>query len=270
MVVTVATVLLPLLLSGGTQGVQGVQQDISLEGRIAQLQQRVEERPRDPDLHFELSKLYEEDVGRYYDDALSEFGLAVENGLGRDVLNKLKDLQWNPKTLMLNEQGISLGNNQQYDKAIEKFEKAIKRNPEYPLLHFNIGMMHRAMGRYDEAISYIQNSIDLDPLSINYHQAVGLILPEEGQFKLNKSGFEFGKGGFELARDEFELSLLSFDKIKIIDPKYTGIYFGIGIAQMGLGKYDEAIEAFDNCISFSPADAVSASNLKNQCIELKR
>ena len=219
MVITAAAVLLPLLLSGGTQGVQGAQQDISLEGRIVQLQQRVEEKPRDPDLHFELSKLYEEDVERYYDEALSEFGLAVDNGLEGKSYNIL-----NRSVTKRNNKGVALVKVKKYDEAIEMFESAIEKDPNNNHSYHNLAVVYILKEDYDEALKYMKKAIDLNPLDVQFYISLGMA---------------------HLGKDDFELALLNLRKIEYIDPKFKGHYFVMGQVYRGLGEYAKAIEALN-------------------------
>ncbi len=120
MVVTAAMVLLPLYSTFSYQVVQEVRQDISLEGRIAELQQKIEQKPRNPDLHFELSKLYEEDVERYYDEALDEFEIAVDKGLkGRTII-------WNDLGTRAVNKGVAFLKEEEYDEAIKDYKIHLK------------------------------------------------------------------------------------------------------------------------------------------------
>ncbi len=218
MVVTAAIVLLPLCLTFSAQVGHGAKQDISLERRIAQLQQRIAERPRDPDLHFELSKLYEEDVERYYDESLSEFGLAFKNR------NKGETVQWNELSKLASNAGTILAETGQYDDALKRFKSAVDLDPDCPYPYSSIGAIYSIKGEMEQAIKYSNKSIDL------YHY--------EKMFHLNVGAIYVNKGDYELA-------LLSFRKIEIIDPKYKGHYFDVARAYHGLGQYDKAIDALD-------------------------
>ncbi len=220
------------------------QEDNSLEGRIAQLQRSIEQDPKNPKLHFELSKLYEEDVGRYYDEALSEFGLAVDNGL--KGLPKL--FRWNEPAKRLNDSGVALFSVGHYDEAIKLYESALKLNPSNPHIYGNLGMAYYQKGEYDKAVEYERKAVDLDRLSIPFHQTLGLMQLKQG----NLRG-----------------TLLNLSKIVFIDPKYKGMYFGIGQAHQGLCQYDEAIKAYKTYLKHDKGDEETKGLIK-ECQRLLR
>ncbi|MFC1480843.1 tetratricopeptide repeat protein [Candidatus Neomarinimicrobiota bacterium] len=195
------------------------QQDVSLESRIAQLQQEVQADPRNPDLHFELSKLYEQDVEKYYDQALSEFGLAVDNGLK----GSQKPFVWNEVAMGVNDSGMLLYQSGQYDEALVLLESARKLNPKNPNIYMNIGASYFMKGEHDKGVEYIRKAVDLDPVSIIFNQSLGYIQLEQGDLKG---------------------ALLSLNKIDFLDPNNKTEYWGIGRAHQGLGEYDKAIDAY--------------------------
>ncbi len=242
MVVTVAIVLLPLYSAFSAQVGQGAQQDVSLEGRIAQLQQEIEQKPRDPDLHFELSKLYEEDVEKYYDEAFSEFKVAVKRGL------KGKTVIWNPLGTEMTNLGVLQVKRGEYDKAIKNFERAVVFNPNYAYLYSNFAVAYRGKGNYDKAIEYIKKAIDLDPLESSFYESAGQV---------------------HLENKDFKLSLLNLNRCLYLDPKNKGIYMSIGRAYKGLGEYSNAIDALDQLPrDLRRNDTIKA--LRKECVGLLR
>ncbi len=196
------------------------QQNLSLEGRIAQLQQRIEESPRDANLHFELNKLYEEDIEKYYDEALSSFEKAVDNGLkGKTTIwNNLGDV--NAHTGLV---ALQAGN---YDKAIRNFEAAKKFNPNHYVMYSNIGAAYKQKKELDEAIKYIKKSIDLNPKRAKSYESIGMIY---------------------LENEDFRLSILNLNRAMYLDDSSENkkAFFNIAQAYKGLGEYSNAVDALD-------------------------
>ena len=241
MVVTTAIVLLPLYSAFSAQAVQEVRQDISLEGRISQLQQEVRADPRNPDLHFELSKLYEEDVERYYDESLSEFCLAVDRGLkekGYNILNR--------SVTRKNNKGVSLFERGKYDEAIEMFESALEEDLNNPYTYANLCSAYGSKGEFEKAIEYIRKAVDLDPTNVALHMTMGVTCIKKG---------------------DLELALLNYNKIEHIDPKYNRQYFGVATAYRGLGQYENAIGALDR-LSESAKEIPQIIELRQECVRL--
>jgi len=218
MVVAAAIVILPLCPAFSAQVGQGAQQDISLEGRISQLQLKVQADLKNPDLHFELSKLYEE-YGQY-DDALFEFRLAVDNGLkGKIVIwNNLGDV--NAHTGLV---ALQAGN---YDKAIRNFGAAAKFNPNHYSMYTNIAVSYRHKKEMDKAIEYGKRAIDLNPSRASLYASIGMLYLE------NK---------------DFRLSILNLNKDMYLDDSSENKkgFFNVAQAYHGLGEYSNAIEALD-------------------------
>ena len=218
------------------------QQDVSLEGRIAQLQQEIAQNPRDANLHFDLSKLYEEDVERYYDESLSEFKVAVDRGLkGKTVIwNTLGDVNAHTGAIALQS-----GN---YDKAIRNFEAAAKFNQNHHVMYGNIAIAYRQKKEFDKSIEYGRKAIDLDPKRAKSYESIGMIYLE------NK---------------DFRLSVLNLNRAMYLDgsPENKDLLFNVAQAYKGLGEYNNAIEALDQL----PRDLRrndTVKSLRKECVGL--
>ncbi len=218
------------------------QQNLSLEARISQLQQEVQADPRNPDLHFELSKLYEEDVEKYYDESLSEFKVAVKRGL------KGKTVIWNGLGTEVNNVGMAQLRGEKYDEAIKNFERAAVFNPNYAYLYSNFAMAYRGKKDFDEAIKYMKKAIDLDPSEPDFYGSIGMI------YLVNK---------------DFRLSILNLNRVMYLDDSSENkkAFFNIAQAYRGLGEYSNAIEALDQL----PRDLRKnemVKSLRNECRSL--
>lgn len=66
------------------------------------------------------------------------------------------------------EKGNKLYINQEYDKAIEAYTKAIALNPNYAKAYNNRGLVYDKKGQYDRAIEDFNRAIALNP---NYAEA---------------------------------------------------------------------------------------------------
>ena len=48
---------------------------------------------------------------------------------------------------------------QEYDKALEAYEKSLSINPTFPMALNNIGRLHMTMGQYDEAETFLKKAL---------------------------------------------------------------------------------------------------------------
>ncbi len=242
MLATATAVILPLLPSGSTQGGLGAQQEISLESRISQLQQEVAQKPRDANLHFELSKLYEEDVEKYYDESLSEFKEAVDRGLkGKTtVWNNLGDV--NAHTGLV---ALQAGN---YDKAIRNFEAAAKFNPNHYSMHTNMAVAYMYKKEFDKAIEYGGKAIDLNPSRASLYGSIGIIY---------------------LGNKDFRLSILNLNRDMYLNDSSENkvLLFNVAQAYKGLGEYSNAIGALNQLPRNLRKESI-VKDLRKECVGL--
>jgi tetratricopeptide (TPR) repeat protein len=69
--------------------------------------------------------------------------------------------------------GVCLQYEQQDDRAIEQFERALKLDPRAPLAWKDLGVSLMKIGRTDEAIRHLQKAISLEPRMHEAHYALG-------------------------------------------------------------------------------------------------
>ncbi|RMD53326.1 MAG: tetratricopeptide repeat protein, partial [Nitrospirae bacterium] len=72
--------------------------------------------------------------------------------------------------------GLSLARFGRHKEAIEKFEKALKQNPQDHNALFNISVSLEKLGRLDEAIEYLYKAIEIAPDDFLSHYHLGNLL----------------------------------------------------------------------------------------------
>ncbi len=107
--------------------------------------------------------------------------------------------------------------------AEQQFTRAIELNPGYGTAHYYYGNLLAALGRWDEAFAEAQRALGLDPMSPNTRQ--------------NQLFISY------LARRYVEALAQAHETIEI-DPTYLAIHYYVGLICERLGKYGEAIAAF--------------------------
>ncbi len=64
--------------------------------------------------------------------------------------------------------GLSLRGLGGFEKAIRCYDKALEIDPNHAEVWYNKGLALRSLGRFDEAVKFYDKAIELDP---NYHKA---------------------------------------------------------------------------------------------------
>jgi tetratricopeptide (TPR) repeat protein len=104
---------------------------------------------------------------------------------------------------MMNE-GIRLLKRGQYDRALEHLLNAHVASPEYPELSYYLGLCYTHLGRYDEALLYLEQVVTSELSFSHIYQSrmiLGYIYSVTGRFRLAE--FEFRRlleDGFDSAR----------------------------------------------------------------------
>ena len=129
-----------------------------------------------------------------------------------------------------------------YNPAIEDFNKAIELNPNYAEAYSNRGLVYAKKGDYDRAIEDLNKAIELDP---NYAEAY------------NNRGIAFeGEGDYDRA-------IANYTKAIQLNPDYAVAYNNRGIAYDRKGEHDLAIEDYSEAIKLKPNYANAYNNRGN-------
>ncbi len=59
-----------------------------------------------------------------------------------------------------------------YDDALQKFQAAVALKPGNAVSVNNLGYFYHVMGRYDEALSYLEKTLAIDPRRKEAHQNI--------------------------------------------------------------------------------------------------
>ena len=70
-------------------------------------------------------------------------------------------------------EGIEYTNQQEYDKAVESFLKAIQKNPKNPEGYYGLGGIYNYKKMYRDAEQAFKVAVQLDPTHVNAHYSLG-------------------------------------------------------------------------------------------------
>ncbi|MBF0540923.1 MAG: tetratricopeptide repeat protein [Nitrospirae bacterium] len=89
----------------------------------------------------------------------------------------------------LNEKGLSLYNNGNYEDAINHFNKIIKVNPQYSDAYYNRGNSYYCLGNYQHAINDYNKAIELKPQNVESYYSRGLSYQKSGNYTQAKKDY---------------------------------------------------------------------------------
>jgi peptidoglycan/xylan/chitin deacetylase (PgdA/CDA1 family)/tetratricopeptide (TPR) repeat protein len=90
----------------------------------------------------------------------------------------------------LDRQGQQLYREKKYGDALVKFKAAVDLKPADPVLLNNLGFIYYAMGKYDDAVSWLEKTLSVDPRRKEAHENIADALLKEGRKVEAKQHYE--------------------------------------------------------------------------------
>lgn len=236
---TVCLVLVTLLL--GTLIAQDFQAQIdALEAKRQELYKKMEEAP-DTD-SYNAAKAE-------YDQVIADLEAVVEKANAGKNEAALAKQAFN--------QGGGFLKKKQYVEAVEQFNKAIEKDPEYISAYYMKGYALSRLKNYPEATVSYQKVLELDPKHSNTIFALGKLYEVQGQGKKAIELYEqvgdakahHSVGTVYLGWKAYPEAVSAFSKAIDVDSTYALSYIGWGTALIELGKTSEAIAKLQTATS---------------------
>ncbi len=140
------------------------------------------------------------------------------------------------------------------DKAIEAFENVLKRSPHHKVAKRNLHQLFRqkafnALKRnaFDEATTYFQRAIPLDPQNATTYRLMGDGYAHVSQFS---KAIPYYQKALEIAPDD-----------ATAQKNLVQSYNNYGVTLRNKGEWDEAIRAYRNALELQPAYQLTKTNL---------
>ena len=242
--------------------------------------------PQSENTHHRLGNvLYEQ--GRY-EEALEAIRIAVEQapnsfevhanlGAVLKALGRLEEAEAHlRRAIALNPQardahlnlGAALYKQERYEEALEVTRVAVELAPDFSESHANLGSILGALGRHEEAIEALAQAAAWAPTSprtAERYFLMGQTAQENGQpeaaaeYYLHtlKADPHHAEALHWLAtlraeQQRYGEMLELLQRFVAIHPNEAAAYSNMGIALLGLGRYDEALQHFDQALSLDP------------------
>ncbi|TRU27689.1 MAG: tetratricopeptide repeat protein [Microcystis aeruginosa Ma_MB_S_20031200_S102D] len=162
-------------------------------------------------------------------------------------------------------QGEDYRNNNQSDKAIAAYTKAIEINPQYAEAYKNRGIVYLNLKDYDKAMADNNKAIEINPQYSNAYNNRGLVYRELKEYdkamadynkaiEINPQLFQAyaNRGSFYYNLKEYEKAIADYNKVIEINPQYAEAYYKRGYVYYNLKEYDKAIKDYNKAIEINP------------------
>lgn len=118
--------------------------------------------------------------------------------------------------------GINEAKNENYEKAISYYKKAVILDPKFAFAYDNLGISYRKLNLYDEAIEAYKKSLAIDP---------------NGQMPLQNIAIAY------IYKKEYKNAVKSYESLAKLDETNPEVYYGIGnIYVQYLKDYENGLE----------------------------
>ena len=125
------------------------------------------------------------------------------------------------------------------EKSISFYDRAIRLNPDYSEVYNNRGIVKASLGRYEDAVADFGEAIRLKPEHIRAYN---------------------NRGNARAVLGRHKDAIADFDEAIRLKSDYTEAYYNRGIAKAALGQYKDAIADCDETIRLNPDLDVAYNN----------
>ena len=195
-----------------------------------------------------ISKPYQYELAReIYSKIDLENYKKIENEKQHSILQTKTNYGTNPSKDIdaLNQKGLDLYNQGEYQEAIKWYDKALEIDPNYVYALNNKGLALNFLYEYKEAIKYLKRALAIDPNYVRSLNNIGWALAALGKYKE---------------------AIKYLDKALAIDPNFVHAINNKGWALYGQCKYKEAIDYYDRVLRIDP-NYTSALHYKKLALE---
>ncbi len=118
-----------------------------------------------------------------------------------------------------------------FEVACMFFRKVLELNPDYALVHGNLGIALHESGKIDEAIKCYRKAITLKPNHVNTYFNLGNALKQQGKL---------------------EEAVTCYKNAIVLNPKEADLYGNLGNTYREHGKLGEAVECYRQAVALNP------------------
>ena len=204
-------------------------------------------------------------LGKKYFLAYANLGIAIKKLLEMEVLSDDSEFR----------EESDEKHNYTYDDVIDILNTALKFNSNSDTTYNNLGEVFYHIGRFTDAIDAFKKAIELKPDNPDAHYNLGFVYGDIGRFddaqieynRTLKIDENYTKKELKLEIDKNAAQMYDEDveragkEVFKIDPVAARSLNSVGLAQMHLKRYDDAIREFEKAMQADPAFVEPLINL---------
>ncbi len=197
-------------------------------------------------------------------NALWQSGVSLWN----DVIVKSPE-----KVRAYDELGLAYLKGNQFDQAMQSFQKAVGMKPEFARGFGHIGDIYRIKGDLDLALEQYEKAITIDAEVAEFYVNRGLVLKAKGDQdsafddfakaleldSSNQAAYN-ARGAIYLKRGDWVLALADFNKALLIDPDFAYAYLNRARLYRSIQKDRQSLEDFAWAIQQDPSYVEAYNN----------
>jgi len=151
--------------------------------------------------------------------------------------------------------------------ALQYLTKAEEKQPNEPVIQYDLGMAYWARGLPNEAIPRFEKALTLKPDYAESSNALGVLYAQKGEYSKAEAAFQkalanpfyqtpffalYNMGLIDEKRGNPKAALAKYEQAIRMQQAYAPPYLRIGIIQEQNGNYAGALESFNKAIQYNP------------------
>jgi Tfp pilus assembly protein PilF len=185
--------------------------------------------------------------------------LSIVNNLTKDFPNS---------SLLFNISGACYKANNNLEKAVESFKRAISIKPDFAEALYNLGVIQKELGQIKSSINSYEKAIDIKPAYPDAHNNLGNIFLKTRQLDTAIDHFEWAVafkpdfyeaynnlGLVRLEQNQINKAIKNFKKAIAINSQYSEAYINLGQSLKDLGQMNDAVKCYKELITVNPSFA---------------
>ncbi|WP_135605447.1 tetratricopeptide repeat protein [Methanococcoides sp. NM1] len=162
----------------------------------------------------------------------------------------------------LNNEGLAFYELNEYDKALEYFDKALEINPDYVDAWNNKGLTLNKLNEFENASESFDKALDINPDDADLWNNKGNTIKNLANYNSDYTRTVTTYAKMQVI-NQYKESITYFDKALEIEPNHADAWNNKGLTLDKLNEFENASESFDKALEINPDDADLWNNKGN-------